>query len=83
MKDAIELGMTINDFMDITPAELSIYFEAMTNKIKYENDLAITMAWTTAYFQRVKKLPPLSKFVKPRPMTEQEMFHKIKSIMGG
>ena len=83
MQDAIEMGMTIHEFMDVTPAELSVFFEAMNNKIKHENDMAVTVAWTTAYFHRVKKLPPLSKFVKPRPMTEQEMYSKIKSIMGG
>jgi hypothetical protein len=83
MQDAIELGMTITEFMDITPAELSIFFQAMQNKIKNDNDNAISLAWTTAYFQRVKKLPPLSKFVKPRPMTEQEIFMKSKAIFGG
>lgn len=57
------------------------------NKLKRERDDALSTAWLTAYFHRVKKMPELKKFLldgnkpkKKEPQSPNNMLNMIKAL---
>jgi hypothetical protein len=74
--------MSISEFWDCTPRELSFYFKGKTKQYATENENLIAQAWLTAYFYRVEKMPPLTEFIKPKPQTEEEMLKNMLNALG-
>jgi hypothetical protein len=68
----------------MTPAELSIYINAHTERAKNEQQRLTIQAYMTAYFHRVKKMPNLKKLLetdKPkRKLTPAEMLEQVKKL---
>jgi hypothetical protein len=96
MELAASINISITEFWEITPYELSIaskgFFnrkkseaEEFTRKFKEFQNLAITQAWLTANLARAKRMPELKKLLedsKPskKQMTDQEMLEQVKAL---
>jgi len=65
---AIRIGLTIEQYWDLTPAEFFCYVEAFKQESedKSKNDTANSLftAWNTANYSKAKKLPNLSNIIK-------------------
>lgn len=62
---AVAAGLTIPEFLALTPFMLSQYLSAKgkddQRQYEWEHSLAMSTAWHTAAFTRMKKMPPLAK----------------------
>ena len=65
---AVAAGLKIPEFLALTPFLLSQYLAAKRKddqrKYEWEYSLAMSTAWHTAAFTRIKKMPPLEKILK-------------------
>lgn len=69
------------EFWNLTFRELSLYFEAFSEKRKEQMDYDISIAWYNAYFQRVNKMPALKDVIRRRvTQTDKDMFEQIKAM---
>lgn len=68
----------------MTPYELNLYLSEYTEKQKIEQEEKITLAYLTAYWQRVQKMPSLKEIlgkVKPKePMTPEQMLKQVQVL---
>lgn len=71
----------------MTPYELSLVVEGYTLRQKRDAKENLTIAWMTAYYHRVKKMPDLQKALeeldkppKPKKQTPADMLAKIKAL---
>lgn len=80
----------------MTPHELNLHVQAFNERMKAEDREGITLAYLTAYWGRVKKLPELKKILKedkpkrePTPERErtsrreqapEQMLEKVKIL---
>jgi hypothetical protein len=95
LKSAIHIGISIPEYNDMTPYELSLCILDFNEKQKahMENEKAqleneLTVAYFGAYWQRIEKLSPknlqdiLKKLNKPekKQMTNEEMLNQIKKL---
>lgn len=74
----------------MTPYELSLYLSEYSEKQRLEQEEKITLAYLTAYWQRVQKMPSLKEVLgktKPKEaMTPEQMLKQIKllnAVFGG
>jgi len=81
--------LKIDEFWDLTPAELNIYIECYTQNKQNDFKEQITVAYYNAYFHRVKTMPKLKDFlgkIGKKEMTDDEMYQKIiglNKLFGG
>lgn len=65
---AIRIGLTIEQYWDLTPAEFFCYVEAykqgLEEKGKNETANGLFVAWNTANYSNAKKLPNLANTIK-------------------
>ena len=65
---AIRIGLTIEEYWNLTPSEFSCYLEAYKRELeeKGKNETAnnIFLAWNTANYSKAKKLPNLANTMK-------------------
>jgi hypothetical protein len=65
---AIRIGLTIEQYWGLTPAEFYCYVEAYKqeseNKGKNETANGLFVAWNTANYSKAKKLPNLANTIK-------------------
>lgn len=82
MKSAARVGISINDFWDMTPLELSVYVEAKLEEIKQNREDSIMLEYMNAAWQRAKKLPNIKSIIKEpkKQMSDQEMFNVVKAL---
>ncbi len=74
LRDALQAGITVLEFWDLTPAELVMVFEAHYERTKRQLEREAWMVWHTAALIRVKRMPALSELLpntKPRKTREQ------------
>lgn len=70
----------------MTPYQLRLYVDDYNERIKAESEEKLTLAYLTAYWQRVKKMPSLDKVLnREKTMTKQkmsndEMLEQIKNL---
>jgi hypothetical protein len=80
---AIRIGITISDYNEMTPYELRIHIESITEKLQSEQDERISIAWLTAYLHRVDKFPALQDLLnktEKKDMTDEEMLETVKIL---
>lgn len=86
MKTAILIGLSVEQFEEITPYELSIYLEAYIEKEEATSQEKLTLVWLGEYYHRIKKLPNLKDELKKisgeknKPMTDNEMLNMVKML---
>jgi hypothetical protein len=74
--------LSIAEYDDMTPHELSIYADIYAEKAEQEREDKITLVWLGAYFQRVEKLPSLKEVLgkNDEEMTDEEMLEQVKKL---
>lgn len=77
--------MTVAEFYEITPAELSLRIEVYNRKQQQRYDEITTVAYMAAYYQRVKKMPNLKDLLgkKEKQSKEQSpdnLLQKLKQL---
>lgn len=88
---AVAAGLTIPEFLALTPFMLSQYLDAKNKddrrQYEWEHSLAMSTAWHTAAFTRMKRMPPLKKVLsgitspdKNEEMTLEGFVAKIEEI---
>ena len=87
LKSAMRIGLKVDEFWNSTPLELSLYADVYVDKKKESVKEMITLAYTTAYLQRVKKMPKLEKMIKDvdgvkkcKVQTAEEMLEVVKML---
>ena len=82
---AFQIGIDPLVFWELTPRELTVLVDAyeIEEKLQHEKDMAV--AYLTAYWHRVKKMPSLKEVLgikKPakRTQTPEEMLETVKRL---
>lgn len=80
--DAMLTDLKPSEFWKLTIREWFIYSECFHKKRKEQMDYDISLAWYTAYFHRVNKLPALNSIIKKemKAQSPDEIFNKMKAI---
>ncbi|MCA0754904.1 hypothetical protein KP806_07565 [Paenibacillus sp. N4] len=83
----------MSEYNMMTPWELFLLLEQYGKREKMKDETAVTQAYLTAHWQRVKKMPSLEKVLKgdkpkrpKKPQTAEDMLEEIKRVnaaMGG
>lgn len=69
----------------MTPYELMLYAEAVSEKNNYELQEKLTLVWIGEYYHRMKRLPKLKEELRKltgdnRKMTDEEMLETVKML---
>ncbi|MCP8969726.1 hypothetical protein [Ectobacillus ponti] len=69
----------------MTPYELNLFINGYYEKQKQEQENDITLAYLTAYWHRVKKMPALKDVLKQpqqpkKQMSNEQMFERVKAL---
>ena len=87
MKIATRIGISLSDFWEMTPYELTICMESYADKEKERSKELIIQAYYTEAFARMKKLPKLKDLLKEKKkQSNEEMLEAVKrlnAMMGG
>lgn len=90
MKLATSMGISVTEFWEITPYELSIFAESYLERKEIESEERILQAYLTALWSRTKKMPNINKILKRekenKVMTDDEMLKqvmKLNALFGG
>jgi hypothetical protein len=90
LKSAIRIGLSIEQYNEMTPYELNLHADIYQEKQKFEEEERLTLVWMGEYFQRIEKLPTLNEILGKKEETEEmtadEMLHNImqlNSALGG
>lgn len=79
-----QLGISLLEYNDLTPFELSVHAELYTDKQKHDQESELFLSYINAYWQRVEKLERFDDLIgKERPqkqMNEDEMLAKIMDL---
>ncbi|GJM84330.1 hypothetical protein HMSSN139_68260 [Paenibacillus sp. HMSSN-139] len=74
----------------MTPYELNLHIQAYNERLQREEKEGLTIAYLTAYWGRVKKMPDLKKILgqerKTRAQTPEQMLRTVQALnaaMGG
>lgn len=73
-------------FWQLTPGELSIMIEAFNQQQKDAHDEKLVIAYLTAYWHRVKKMPSIQDVLSKKPIkhsgeqSPEEMLEEIKRL---
>lgn len=90
---AFEIGLSVSEYYDITPAELTFKVEVYNRKQQQRYDEVVTMSYLSAYYNRIKKMPKLSEVLSkkeekeiPKQQSPETLLEKLKLLnaqMGG
>jgi hypothetical protein len=92
LKTAILIGLSVQQFNEMTPYELALVSEAYAEKHDIELKERLTLVWLGEYYHRTKRLPKLKDELrkvsgeKDRVMTNEQMLsvvHKLNKQFGG
>lgn len=76
--------MSITEYNEITPHELNLCIQAYNERMTLEGKERLTMAYLTAAWGRVKKMPDLKKIIgddKPkRQQTPEQMLKVVQQL---
>lgn len=69
----------------MTPHELNLFIHSYNNKMQADSDERLILAYSTAFWQRVKKMPDLKKLLqkdkkKLKPQTPEQMLEEVKKL---
>lgn len=86
LKTAILCGLSIQQFDDMTPYELSLAIEGFTESKEADLKEQLTLVWLGEYYHRTKRLPNLQGELKKisgepkKQMTDDEMLQMVKTL---
>lgn len=86
LKTAILCGLSIEQFENMTPYELSLFIEAYLEKEQAQAQERLTLVWLGEYYHRTKRLPNLKDELKKisgeknKVMTDDEMLSMVKEL---
>lgn len=88
MKTAILIGLSTQEFDEMTPYELSLCLEAYTERQEAELKERLTLVWLGEYYHRTKRLPSLkgelrkisAQPTKKKVMTDNQMLEMAKFL---
>jgi len=84
LKSAIRIGLSINEYNEMTPYELNLHAEIFEEKQKFEQEERLTLVWMGEYFHRIETLPPLKEVLgkkeEPKEMTAEEMLANVMQL---
>lgn len=86
LKTAILVGLSIQQFDEMTPYELSLSLEAYTESKEAQLKEDLTLVWLGEYYHRTKRLPSLKDELKKitaevkREMSDDEMLEMVKAL---
>jgi hypothetical protein len=61
LKTAILIGLTVEQFDNMTPYELALFSESYAEKQESELKERLTLVWLGEYYHRTKRLPKLEE----------------------
>jgi hypothetical protein len=71
----------------MTPYQLTLVINDFAERQKQESEERLTLAYMTAYWQRIKRLPSLNSIIKKeaeqKPETMLEEIMKLNTMFGG
>jgi hypothetical protein len=78
------MGISINDFNDMTPLEFRIHIKVYNEKLKQESKDRLAQAYLGAAWQRAKKLPNFKKLFEmnepKKEMSDEEMLRVVMAL---
>ena len=86
LKTAILIGLSIEQFNDMTPYELSLHCEAYFETKEADLKERLTLVWLGEYYHRTKRLPKLKDELKKvtgeakQIMSDDQMLQMVKSL---
>jgi|tagenome__1003787_1003787.scaffolds.fasta_scaffold19484247_2 hypothetical protein len=86
LKTAILIGLTMNQFDEMTPYELALYSEAYAEKEEAMLKERLTLVWLGEYYHRAKRLPKLQDELKKvsngkkEPMSPEQMLRVVQRL---
>lgn len=84
MKVAIHIGISINDYNEMTPHELGLYVQIYNDKKKNDYDEKLTLTYMGAYWARIKRMPSLKQVLKDNEtkeeMSPEGMLKQVKAL---
>lgn len=85
LETAIRMGVSINEFNEMTPKEFTLYIKVYNEKRKEKDKDNITNAYLGAAWQRAKKLPNLKRLFDQeqqpkKQMTPEQMLKKVMEL---
>jgi hypothetical protein len=76
--------VSLAEYNDMTPYELNIHIQAYNERLQREEKEGLTLAYLTAYWGRVKKMPDLKKILgqeqKTRAQTPEQMLKTVQAL---
>lgn len=82
---AFRVGLRLSEYDEMTPYELNVYIEEFYHNKEIESKNDITIAYMTAYWHRVKKMPDLNKLLDrkapvKKQQTDENMLATIRAL---
>lgn len=82
---AFEIGMTSSEFYESTPAEIGMKIDIFNRRQQQRHDEMVTVAYLSAYYNRIKKMPKLQELLsgKEKPKAEETasaLLSKLKEL---
>lgn len=83
MSIAIEIGIRIPDYEEMTPYELGLHVKAFNKRLEIEHKDKLILTWLGALWQRVEKMPSLEEVIgeqstKQKKMSAEHMLNMVK-----
>ena len=73
MSIAIEIGIRIQDYEEMTPYELGLHVKSFNKRLETEHKDKLTLTWLGAVWQRAKEMPSLEEVIGKQPIKEKKM----------
>ncbi|QKE72653.1 hypothetical protein HPK19_07465 [Arthrobacter citreus] len=73
MSIAIEIGIRIPDYEEMTPFELGLYIKSYNKRLETEHKDKLTLTWLGAAWQRAKEMPSLEEVIGKQPSKQEKM----------
>lgn len=89
----MRIGVSLAEYNDMTPYELNLHIQAYNERLQREEKEGLTLAYLTAYWGRVRKMPSLKSLLNetetqvPKAIkTDDQLLRVVKQLnaaMGG
>jgi hypothetical protein len=84
LKSAIRIGLSIQEYNEMTPYELNIHAEIFEEKQRFEQEERLSLVWMGEYFHRVEKMPTLNELLgkkeETKVMSAEEMLANVMQL---
>lgn len=86
LRAAIRAGISISEYDEMTPYQLSLYIEEYNEKQKTEAKEKLILTYLNAAWVRTKRMPNLKRLLNQidhaqlKPMTAEQILERVKQI---